>query len=280
MGTSRPWPPPGPRNEGPTPNCLKPFLIPDMWFESDKVNQDKNSNNYMEPDATANGNGNGQDGGEQWYLPALPTRRLLRAVRPNRDESRRAADRLREQTRPRVCRGRGAADPPQAADREQRPAAGKLRTSPSTVTEQNLQRGDQDRLHRCQRSATRPNRSQGSTTGQVQAGHRIPDQPGSRAPPGTRRRKQVENSAYSDWTQSPRVIIVGLMDPIYMARELSTNVKPDAGSTFTQLRADSSCETTPGNTDNLKALFLGLAPGRRRWPRLRGSLVRRLQLIE
>ena len=62
-------------NEGPTPKCLKPFLIPDMWFESDKVNQDKNNNNYMEPDATANGNGQGRNGGEQWYYQPPATGR-------------------------------------------------------------------------------------------------------------------------------------------------------------------------------------------------------------
>ena len=52
-------------NAGPTVNCLKPFLMPDMWYESDKTTQDKNSNNYMEPDATANGNK--VTPGEQWF---------------------------------------------------------------------------------------------------------------------------------------------------------------------------------------------------------------------
>ena len=111
-------------NEGPTPKCLKPFLIPDMWFESDKVNQDKNNNNYMEPDATANGNGQWAGRRRAVVLPALADRRLLRAIRSNRDEPPAAADWLREQL-PRLCRGRGAADPLQAADREQ-PAARKL----------------------------------------------------------------------------------------------------------------------------------------------------------
>ena len=36
-------------NAGPTVNCLKPFVMPDMWYESDKTTQDVNSNNYMEP---------------------------------------------------------------------------------------------------------------------------------------------------------------------------------------------------------------------------------------
>src|SRR4051794_10146941 len=52
-------------NNGPNVNCLKPFLIPDMWHESNKAAQDKNSNDYMEPDATANGNK--VTAGEQWF---------------------------------------------------------------------------------------------------------------------------------------------------------------------------------------------------------------------
>ena len=52
-------------NAAPIVNCLKPFLIPDMWYESDKTTQDKNNNNYMEPDATANGNK--VTPGEQWF---------------------------------------------------------------------------------------------------------------------------------------------------------------------------------------------------------------------
>ena len=56
-------------NPGPTVNCLKPFVMPDMWYESDKTTQDVNSNNYMDPDHEPV-TGNGQDG-ESWkYQPA------------------------------------------------------------------------------------------------------------------------------------------------------------------------------------------------------------------
>ena len=51
-----------------------------MWYESDKATQDKNNNNYMEPDATANGNGNGQNGGEQWFYE--PSRDRATTTRP------------------------------------------------------------------------------------------------------------------------------------------------------------------------------------------------------
>ncbi len=55
-------------NAGPKVPCLKPFVIPDMWWESNKTTQDVNGNNYMEPNVT--GPGNGQTG-EIWkYEPA------------------------------------------------------------------------------------------------------------------------------------------------------------------------------------------------------------------
>ncbi|HEY9505695.1 MAG TPA: Tad domain-containing protein, partial [Gemmatimonadales bacterium] len=49
--------------QGPTVNCLKPFVMPDMWFESDKTTQDVNGNNYMDPITKVTGKG--QDG-ESW----------------------------------------------------------------------------------------------------------------------------------------------------------------------------------------------------------------------
>ena len=53
-------------NNGPTVSCLKPFVMPDMWFESDTITQDVNRNHYMDTIVT----GKGQDG-ESWkYQPA------------------------------------------------------------------------------------------------------------------------------------------------------------------------------------------------------------------
>ena len=43
-------------NEGPTVNCLKPFVIPDMWYESDPTTQDVNDNHYMDPNYLGTGN--------------------------------------------------------------------------------------------------------------------------------------------------------------------------------------------------------------------------------
>ena len=73
------------------------------------------------------------------------------------------------------------------------------------------------------------------------------------------------------------MIIVGLMDPIYIQGS-SKNVKPDAGAKFSNF-ARLFLQDAPGNTDNLKGIFLGFAPGGAGGP-IAGSLVRKLQLIE
>ena len=96
-------------------------------------------------------------------------------------------------------------------------------------------------------------------------------------PPGTRR-PQVVGSDWSDWTQSPRVVIVGLIDPIYWTAT-SSNTKPDPGSEFTTSRDPSVAERPTGPPDNIHALFIGTAPGGGGGP-TGGPLVKILQLIE
>jgi hypothetical protein len=69
-------------SDAPTVNCLKPFVLPDMWYESDKATQDVNDNNYMDPITTNPGpNQDGESwkyqpasvGGNDYYLPFDPT---------------------------------------------------------------------------------------------------------------------------------------------------------------------------------------------------------------
>ena len=85
--------------QGPTVNCLKPFVMPDMWYESDKTTQDVNGNNYMDPITHGHGQGAG------WRVvevPAADHRRegLLRAVRSRQCAIPvTAADRLRQRLR-------------------------------------------------------------------------------------------------------------------------------------------------------------------------------------
>jgi hypothetical protein len=121
-----------------------------------------------------------------------------------------------------------------------------------------------------------PNWSQGSATGQARQGigYLIGLDPGA---VWNQTNQKVENSAYGDWTKSPRVIIVGLMDPIYIQGN-STNVKPDQGAVFNNF-ARIFLEEDPGNTDNIKGIFLGFAPGGGDGE-VSGTLVKQLQLIQ
>ena len=88
--------------------------------------------------------------------------------------------------------------------------------------------------------------------------------------------KQVDGSTYPDWTQSPRVVTIGLVDPNFWTYN-GNNTKPDPNTTFSNfarmfiLSAD--------NNNNIQAIFLGTAPGGAGGP-VGGSLVKVLQLIQ
>jgi hypothetical protein len=264
-------------NAAPIVNCLKPFLIPDMWYESDKTTQDKNNNNYMEPDATTNGNK--VTPGEQWFY------------------------------QPTDANGDGGAsgdyyapfDPTNSnPSRPQTGYGSNFRGIPGDVglpilfkpqTGNNQRQGNsyftldgdeanlrEDIKQGCIGAGVgdTPNWSQGSATGQARQGidYLINQDPNATWNSST---KQIENSAFPAY-QSPRVIIVGLMHPKYIKGN-STNVKPDAGAKFSNF-ARIFLDTPPGkNTDNLAGVFLGFAPGGGGGV-VAGSLVRKLQLIE
>jgi hypothetical protein len=70
---------------------------------------------------------------------------------------------------------------------------------------------------------------------------------------------------------------VGLMDPIYIQGS-SQNVKPDQGAVFNNF-ARIFLQDAPGNTDNIKGIFLGFAPGGTGGT-TSGTLVKVLQLIQ
>jgi len=264
-------------NAAPIVNCLKPFLIPDMWHESDKTTQDKNNNDYMEPDATANGNK--VTPGEQWfyqptdangdggvtgdyYAPYDPT--ITSPPRPQTGYGSNARG-LQGDVGLRIL------FKPQTGNNQ--------RQGNSYFTldgdEQNLR---EDIKVGCINAGVgdTPNWSQGSATGQARQGidYLINQDPSAVWNPNT---KQIENSAFPAY-QSPRVIIVGLMHPKYIKGN-STNVKPDNGAKFSNF-ARLFLDRPPGNnTDNLAGVFLGFAPGGGGGV-VAGSLVRKLQLIE
>ncbi len=264
-------------NSGPTVNCLKPFLIPDMWFESDKATQDKNSNNYMEPDATTNGNK--VTPGEQWFYQPTDaagdggaTGDYYAPYDPN----------VTNPPRPQTGYGsnfRGLTGDvglrilfkPQTGNNQRQGNSYFTLDGPESNLRDDIKFG-------CISAGVgdEPNWSQGSATGQARQGmdYLINQDPGATWNPST---NQIENSAFPLY-QSPRVIIVGLMHPKYIKGN-SQNVKPDAGATYSNF-ARLFLDIPPGkNTDNLAGVFLGFAPGGG-GGNVAGSLVRRLQLIE
>jgi hypothetical protein len=89
----------------------------------------------------------------------------------------------------------------------------------------------------------------------------------------------VNSNSVDDWTQSPRVIIIGLVSPEYWIAN-SKNTKPDPGSVFTNFaRMFLLPSPKNGPPDNIQAIFLGPAPGGHGGP-TGGTLVKILQLIE
>jgi hypothetical protein len=268
-------------NEGPTVNCLKPFVLPDMWWESDKTTQDVDGDDYMDPITTNPGN---EQDGESWkYEPTTsgdyyepfdpsvtnPSRPQTGYGSPMRSAQGYEGDvglplLLKPQT------GGGNTDP--AAERMGN-AFWVLDYDPDANTRTEIQSG-------CAEAAIGDSvpYDNGSRTGQVRQGidYLVQQDLGATWDQAT---KQVVGSAWTDWTQSPRVVIVGLIDPIYWTAT-SSNTKPDPGSEFTNFARIFLLPNDPtGPPDNIHALFIGTAPGGGGGP-TGGPLVKVLQLIE
>jgi Flp pilus assembly protein TadG len=269
---------------GPKVNCLKPFVIPDMWYEDDKATQDVNSNDYMEPNITGPGNTQTGEiwkyqppsvGGGDYYLPYDPTV---------------AEDPSHPQTGYGSAMRDGAGNypgdvglplllKPQTGNGSGQPAPDRMGNAfwlldliPGVGTRDEIANG-------CT-SATVGDPvpyDQGSQTGPTRQGIQdlVDQDPNATWNPTT---GHVENTdpKYGDWTNSPRVVIIGLIDPIYWTTS-SKNTKPDPGSTFTNFAR--MFIMSMDKKDNVQAIFLGHAPG---GPggEIAGPLVKTLQLIE
>jgi hypothetical protein len=256
-------------NSGPRTNCMKPFLIPDMWHEANKTTQDVNGNDYMEPEAT--GNGNQTTGGEQWfYQPSAG------------DYYARYDPSVTNPPQPQTGYGTNVRGYPNDVGMPilLKPQTGNNQRQGNSYFTldgpgQNLR---DDIKFQCIDAGVgeNPNFSQGSQTGQARQGitYLINQDPGAVWNQST---QHVENSAWANWPDSPRVIIVGLMDPIYIQGN-SSNVKPDQGAVFNNF-ARIFLQDAPGNTDNIQGIFLGFAPGGGTGP-VSGTLVKKLQLIQ
>ena len=90
---------------------------------------------------------------------------------------------------------------------------------------------------------------------------------------------QVVGSRYPNWTDSPRVVTVALIDPKYWIANSSQN-KPDPGSLFTNfVRIFLEPVDRNGPPENIQARYIGPAPGGLGGP-TGGPLIKVLQLIE
>jgi putative Flp pilus-assembly TadE/G-like protein len=225
-------------------NCIKPFLIPDLWQETSTgaSGQDKNSNRMIDND-------------ERWsYEPGgAGTDRYLRYDPTVTDDP----------SSPQTGYGsnyRQSASYPADAGL---PLLLKPQTGNSARhgnwyytlngPEKNLR---EDIEHGCITAGVGdpPELAKGGKTGQVRQGVQYlvsQDPTASWDPVG----HQV-NSTYGD--NSPRVIIVGLLDPVYIKGTSKTD-KPDAGARYNNF-AKVFLESVNGN-DDITARFVGFVSG-------------------
>ena len=266
--------------EGPVVNCLKPFVIPDMWYESDKTTQDMDGDDYMDPITTNPGN---EQDGESWkyephegdyYEPFDPS-----VTNPTRPQTGYGSPLRSGQGYPGDV-GLPLLLKPQTGGGNTNPAAERMGNAfwvldydPNANTREEIEGG-------CATASIGDPvpYDNGSRTGPVRQGidHLVQQDPGATWNPVTR---QVEGSAWENWTESPRVVIIGLIDPIYWTAT-SSNTKPDAGSVFTNFARMFLLPNNPtGPPDNVHALFIGPAPGSAGGA-TGGPLVKILQLIE
>ena len=269
--------------QGPTVNCLKPFAMPDMWFESDTINQDVNKNHYMDPITTVVGKTQDGEswkyqpasiGGHDYYLPYNP-------------------DVYNDPLHPQTGYGSGLRSSqnytgdiglpillkPQTGSGNTKPAAERmgnafwmLNLNPDLNFKEEVQSN-------CAKASVGDSvpYDNGSKTAVRQAIDALVNQdPGAHWDNTTHR---VEGSNFPNWTDSPRVVIVALIDPKYWIAN-SANTKPDPGSEFTNfVRIFFEPVDPTGPPENIHARYIGPAPGGGGGP-TGGPLVKVLQLIQ
>jgi Putative Flp pilus-assembly TadE/G-like len=268
---------------GPTTNCLKPFVIPDIWMETSPA-QDVNGNHYMEPNLVGPGGGQTGEiwkyepasvGGNDYYIPFDPT-----ATPPAGQVQTGYGSPIRSGVnnnaypndvglplliKPQTGNGNGQPQPDRMGN-----AFWLLDLSPTMDTREEISNG----CFTANVGDAVPY-DQGSRTGPTEQGVKalVDKDPYATWNQNT---KSVDNSQFSDWTESPRVITIGLIDPKYWTTN-SKNTKPDPGSTFTNFAR--MFIQSIDKKENVTAIFIGPAPGGHGGP-IAGPLVRTLQLIQ
>lgn len=268
--------------EGPTVNCLKPFVMPDMWFESDTTTQDVNKNHYMDPITTVTGNTQDGEswkfqpaemGGQDYYLPYDPnTPPPAGKVQTGYGSGLRSLPYYPDDI------GVPLLLKPQTGSGNTQPAAERMGNA-FWLLDMNPSLNFKEEVGACGQAGIGDSvpYDKGSKTAVRQAVDKLIQQDPGAYWDSTAH--SVQGSGFSDWTESPRVAIVGLIDPKYWMANSSNN-KPDPGSVFTNfVRIFFEPVDPKGPPENIKARYIGPAPGSGGGP-TGGPLVRVLQLIQ
>jgi hypothetical protein len=268
-------------NDGPVVNCLKPFVIPDIWMETSAA-QDVNGNHYMEPNMVGPGNTQTGEiwkfeppsvGGQDYYLPYDPS-----STPPPGQVQTGYGSPIRDGLGPYTGDvGLPLLIKPQTGNGNGQPAPDRmgnafwlLDLSAEMNTREEIANG-------CFNAAVGDPvpYEQGGKTGPTRQGVQdlVAQDPNAYWDQAT---QTVMNSSADHWTESPRVIVIGLIDPIYWTTS-SKNTKPDPGSVFTNFAR--LFINSVDQKENITATFIGPAQGGHGGP-IAGTLVKTLQLIE
>ena len=252
-----------------TTNCLKPFLLPDMWYEASQggSGQDADSDGLMDGDASDH------FGGERWFFEP-----------ENGDYYARYDPTVTNPSQPQTGYGSGRAGytndwgtpmliKPQTGNAQRQGNFYFTLDDPEYSTLR-----DQIKFG-CMEAAVgeAPEQEQGGKTGQARQGieYLVSDDPSAVWDPEN---NTVINSRYGNkWVESKRTIIIGLFDPNYLLVVEDENDKLPSNVQFTNF-ARMWLEGVEGN-DNIIARFLGFVPGGEGGP-TPGTTVKRIRLIQ
>jgi hypothetical protein len=252
-----------------TVNCLKPFLLPDMWYEASRGAgaQDADSDGLMDGDASDH------FGGERWFFEPS-----------NGDYYARYDPSVTNPSPPQTGYGSGRAGYTQDWGTPMliKPQTGNAQRQGNfyfTLDDPEYSTLRDQIKFGCMEAAVGdvPEQEQGGKTGQARQGtqYLVDDDPTAVWDPES---NTVINSRYGGrWTSSKRTIIIGLFDPNYLLVVEDENDKLPSGVSFTNF-ARMWIEDVDGN-DNIIARFLGFVPGGEGGP-VEGTTVKKIRLIQ
>lgn len=271
-------------DEGPKVDCLKPFAIPDMWNENDP-DEDLNGDDYMQPISTVTGpTQDGESwkfepaemGGNDYYLPYDPKAEPV----PGYPQTGYGSG-LRASQGYRADIGLPILLKPQTGSGNTKPAPERMGNA-FWLLDLDPDLNYKAEVAGCGEAAvgdTVPYDNGSKTAVRQEIDKIIQQDPDAVWNQENERVECAGSCDWTDWTDSPRVVIVALIDPKYWMAN-SKNTKPDPGSLFTNFVRIFFMPVDPnGPPENIHALYIGPAPGGA-GGEVAGPLVKTLQLIE